>query len=185
MISSAQIDIAQLSIKPLRSVGKLGMRMADVEYGRPAHPLTIALREATVPFEPSVYNGTGAEPRKGIVFAVSSEDVEAIARLEEACQAALKTDELHRHAVWNSCVKPGGQYPASLRAKITIPGANFFDAAGQPAGPPDSWRRLKVNAALRVKGLYETKQGSGLVLETVALQYDELDVAEPAVACPF
>ncbi len=53
-------------------------------------PLRIKLaddmKSITLPFAPSVFKGNGDEPRKGIVFSVLPQVVEAMAELEDACR---------------------------------------------------------------------------------------------------
>ena len=178
MNTLSEIDFDLLRLKPSKVVGKMGMRVMDISYED--KPLVITLRNVIVPFEPSVYNGTGTEKRKGIVFSIDSAELAGFQQIEQVCQ-----ERMDKPGLWASSTKPEGTHSASLKAKVLLPGTHFFDVEGGQTDPPESWRRLKVNAALKIKAVYQTKQCSGLMIEAYAIQYDPQDTAEPTIACPF
>ncbi len=74
----------------------------------------------TIPFEPSVFDGTGDEPRKGIVFNITPEILEAVAQLEDTCRQLLGETIPNIDAHWCSSVKPSEEYTAKLKAKVNV-----------------------------------------------------------------
>jgi hypothetical protein len=146
------------------------------------------MQTLTVPFEPSVFNGTGDEPRKGIVFNITPEILEAVAQLEDTCRQLLGETIPNIDALWCSAVKPSEQYSAKLKAKINVSGPRvcpFFDEANNPAEAPVSWKGLPVNAVVSVRGCYSQRQNVGMILDIVALQYGTRLNAPVTPASPF
>ena len=62
-------------------------------------------QNTTVAFEPSVYNGTGEEIRKGVVFCIGDEDYGGMAALEEWCKDSLRAANPNIDALWCSSAK--------------------------------------------------------------------------------
>ena len=91
MNTFSEIDLDLLRLKPSRVVGKMGMRVMDISYED--KPLVITLRNVIVPFEPSVYNGTGTEKRKGIVFSIDSAELAGFQHIEQVCQERMDKPE--------------------------------------------------------------------------------------------
>jgi hypothetical protein len=121
-----------------------------------------------------VYNGTGQETRKGIIFNIPPELLEVLAQLEDICRQQLDDTVPNVESLWCSTVKPAREYSATLRAKINVAGprvCTFFDEANQPAEAPASWKGLPVNAVVSLRGCYSQRQGLGMLVEVVALQY--------------
>ena len=92
--------------------------------------------DITTPFEPSAFQGTGDEVRKGVLFSVPDDVYAGIAAIETWVQGALEEP----YAIWNPSVRPPGNYGATLKAKINVSGPHAclaYDTAGQPPGLPD------------------------------------------------
>lgn len=142
------------------------------------------MESITLPFAPSVFKGIGDEPRKGIVFSVTPQVVEAMAELEDSCRQMLEDSNPKVQALWCGCIKPGDRYASTLKAKINVSGpksATFYNVAGEAVPPPVEWQRLPVNAVIEVRGCYIQRQSIGLMLEVTDLQYREMARKQ----CPF
>ena len=141
------------------------------------------LGEIYTPFEPSVFRGTGEEARKGVVFAVPSDVMDELQKIEDC--AKKQTSSLS--TVWHSCLQEPGSYCGSLKAKINVSGPNacsVVDMDGKPAQWPTSWSRLPVIPILEVRGVYSQKTGSGLILDVTYLMVGE-EEARQAKECKF
>ena len=124
------------------------------------------------PFAPSVYGGNGSEPRKSIVFSIPDDARRQMEAVEEWCRDALRESTPNIDAIWRSSIRPPAQYPASLRAKITLAGpsaCSFFDEEGNSAQEPGNWVSLSVIPIIEVRGCYLQKGAAGLILEVVRL----------------
>ena len=104
-------------------------------------------------YEPSVFQGTGAETRLNIVIRAPESAAQALRAIEEALLPSGYT----------SCLRDG-----AIRAKIDVTKAKFYDSEGEiPA--PSSYRQA-CNAFLEIKGTYSTRQAAGLLIEVAALE---------------
>jgi hypothetical protein len=131
-----------------------------------------SLGQVTTPWAPSVYNGTGSEPRQTITFSVSDEIRQQMELIEEAVRECLKQHMPGIDAIWSSSTKPPGKHPSILRAKIVVSGDKIcpcFNAAGEPVPLPTDWVGLAVLPIIAVKSVYLQKGMAGLVLEVVSL----------------
>ena len=131
-----------------------------------------SLGQVTTPWAPSVYNGTGNEPRQTITFSVSDEIRQHMELIEEAVRECLKQHMPGIDAIWSSSSKPPGKHPSILRAKIVVSGDKIcpcFNAAGEPVPLPTDWVGLAVLPMIAVKSVYLQKGMAGLVLEVVSL----------------
>ena len=173
LLSDAIAQLPEWTLGPFKA--KDGqMQIATIrgkEGGWPAIQLLPMehMGEVTTPFAPSVYRGTGNEPRKGIVFQVPDAVVLALCKIEDWAQ------KQHPGGVWHSAIKTGGTYPACIKAKINVSGPNacrILDAQQRPTEWPESWPRLAVHPILEVRGVYSQKTGSGLILEVTHLMVD-------------
>ena len=75
-------------------------------------------------------------------------------------------------AFWHSALRPAGNHPATLKAKIHTSGkrvCRYVDEDGQPVEPPTEWRGRTVLPILAIRGLYIQKTMVGLMLDVVAL----------------
>ena len=80
------------------------------------------LETITVPLELSVFQGTGEEARKGIVFNVPENIFDTFAAVEESCRQALEGAVPNTNSIWSSSLRPSGSYSATLKAKINVTG---------------------------------------------------------------
>ena len=127
--------------------------------------------EVTTPFEPSVFRGTGEEPRKGIAFSVPPDVLEELRAIENWAKASFKD------ATWHPALKEAGGYPGTVKAKINTVGPNacqVVDAEGCAMPWPADWTRLPMIPILEVRGVYSQKTGSGLIIDVTHLMIGEL-----------
>jgi hypothetical protein len=150
------------------------MKMANISSEADRH---LVFRLATrVLFEPSVFKGTGEEPRKGIVLALSQEEAEGIAALEDAIRQKLEISP----EKWLSNVRRHDS-GISLKAKIDLSGpraCSFLRKDTGAQGPPEDFKGREVDVVVLVRSVYIQKTGSGLVMDVVAMKYG--DVHAPA-----
>ncbi len=159
-----------LSLQPAK-VGALGGTIQKLLLD--GQPCKIMCRNVEVPFEPSVYGGTGEETRKGLLLNISQDTFETLVILE------VQARKLVTHDTWNSCLKD-----RALRTKINLraPHATlFYDAANNLCGPPAEWRCLLVNALVEVKAVYSQDGKAGLIADITHLQ----SCPQPAEVSPF
>ena len=138
------------------------------------------LGEIYTPFEPSVYRGTGNEPRKGVVFAIPADVFEDLQKIE-----VWAKQQVPDGTVWHSALKEPGAYAGSVKAKINICGSyccEIVDADGKPATWPASWAHLRVVPVLEIRGIYSQKTGSGLILDVTHIM---VGTSDPARHCDF
>jgi len=143
--------------------------------------------EGEVAFEPSVYQGTGEEARKGIVVRLSDGDFTSFQALEEWCKQALQAQTPNVDTLWSASSKLTEKWGAQLKAKINVHGpycAIFYDDSRQPCKAPQGWKGLHINALLEVRGCYVQRNGAGLLLEVTHLRYGEPPEAAE-VECPI
>ena len=166
-ISELAANIEDFSLDgPKAMAGNKMLNIANITYKN--KPLRLMLDEwLPIIFEPSVYNGTGNEERKNIVFGVSPTIEEGLAIMEDAILQALSETHPNIHALWTSSIKPAsGDHEASLKAKINVSGkqpCRFFDESNQPTEVPDVFRPLEAKIVLQVRGVY-TQISAGLML---------------------
>ena len=168
--------IDQLSLSQPTNVGKGGMKICFLKLDGQVETVKLApdLETITAPFEPSVFQGTGDEERKGILFNIPQDTFDAFAAVEEFCRQALDESFPKIQSLWSSSLRPSDKYPATLKAKINVSGARaakFYNDANEPAEQPENWKHLPCNAVLQVRGCYIQKQGIGMLLEVTHLQY--------------
>ena len=104
-------------------------------------------------YEPSVFQGTGAETRLNIVIRAPESAARALHGIEEAILPSG----------YISCLRDG-----AVRAKIDVTTAKFYDSEGEVSAP--SSFRQACNAFVEIKGTYSTRQATGLLIEVTALQ---------------
>lgn len=148
--------------------GKLGMKFYNI-FSQDGPPCLKV--EAKILFEPSVYNGTGDEPRKNIVLEITEDDAKTLEDLEQTMRirTGISAEK------WNSCVKRVDG--TRLKAKINMMGprqCEFLGPNGE-ATPPESLRNRAATAAILVRGIYMQRQASGLMVDVVALKYGEAE----------
>jgi hypothetical protein len=139
------------------------------------------LGQVSTPWAPSVYNGTGNEPRQTITFSVPDEIRQQMELIEEAVRDCLKQHMPSIDAIWSSSTKPPSKHASILRAKIVVSGDKAcpcFNAAGEPVALPTDWVDLAVLPIIAVKSVYLQKGMAGLVLEVVSLMVGERQEAQ-------
>ena len=174
LLTDAVAHLDAWTIGPMQvKNGQMSIASIKVNGETPAIQLLPKERmgEITTPFEPSIYRGTGQEPRKNILFAIPEETRALLEQIETwaQTQADLK-------GVWHPATKPATNYTPTLKAKINETGPNAcpcVDIDGKPTPMPTDWRRLAVLPIIEVRGVYSQKTGAGLVLEVVALMIGE------------
>ena len=128
------------------------------------------LGEIYTPFEPSVYRGTGGEPRKGILFTVPPDVLEDLRTIEDWARKQTPG------SVWHSAIKEAGGYNGGIKAKINISGPHacvVVDPDGNLAAWPEEWAKLPVLPIVEVRGVYSQKTGSGLILDVTNIMIGE------------
>lgn len=150
--------------------GKAGMKFANVYNNEDNAPIYLKICESVVVFEPSVYNGTGDETRKGIVLEISEDDAKLIEDVERSVRAMVASDK------WNSCIRRENK-SVRVKAKIEMSGERSCEFHGGPdegdGAAPSSLRGRKASVILHVKGLYVQRNASGLMIDVVAMRYGE------------
>jgi hypothetical protein len=168
---TAHLQTTELKLSEPREA-KAGMKMATVS--RPDEsPLVFRLPYSRVLFEPSVFKGTGEEPRKGIVLALTDEEAQHVQALEEAVRKRLQVPPER----WTSSLRRDER--ASLKAKINVAGerlCSFQSPAGENK-PPEPFKGRDVEVVVHVRAAYLQKQSNGLVLDVVAMRYGEVSAA--------
>ena len=131
-----------------------------------------------IPFEPSVFGGSGGEPRKAVRFAVYEDELlNSILDMERKARALL--EGTGPKFTWVSSITEATElYPASVKAKIRVTGgraALIRDKNGEPIRTPGQpWPRPRANALLEARGVYRMANGTaGLILQVAALQLSE------------
>ena len=145
--------------------GKLGMQFINLANNSEAMFTKI---DGTVVFEPSVFNGTGEESRKGIVFELSEKDANDLSALE----VRIRTLAAIPVTKWNFCVTN-----SRLKAKINMSGANPCEFVGpqEETELPNTLRGREVVAVIAIRGIYQQKKASGLMIDVVALRYGDFE----------
>lgn len=133
--------------------GKGGMTLRGITNGRLERRLSETL-DCEILYEPSVFQGTGAETRLNIVIRAPETATRALHAIEEAI---LPSGYL-------SCLRENG----AIRAKIDVTKAVFYDHEEEV--PPPATFCQKCNAVVEIRGTYSTRQASGLLIEVTALQ---------------
>ena len=158
---------------PKAMAGNKVLNIAHITYKD--KPLRLMLDEwLPIIFEPSVYNGTGNEERKNIVFGVSPTIEEGLAIMEDAILQALSETHPNIHALWISSFKAAnGDHEASLKANIYVAvnqPCRFFDESNQPTAAPSEFRPLEAQIVLQVRGVYIQNTVAGIMRSASHMQ---------------
>ena len=184
LLSSAISQLPTWVLGPPKSKnGQMSICSITADQGWPSLQLVPKERlgELFTPFEPSVFRGTGTEPRKGIVFAAPSDVLDDLRAIEDWAKKQAPS------TVWHSVIKEPGNYPGSVKAKINVSGPNacsIVDMDGKPMKWPESWAHLPVIPIVEVRGVYSQKTGSGLILDVTHLMVGESE-PESQRECEF
>jgi len=175
LLCDAPAEMKQWTLGPPKSRnGQMSISTICGKDGWPSVQLLPRERlgDIYVPFEPSVFRGTGVEPRKGIVFAVPQDVLDDLRKIEDWAKQQISP----LATTWHSCLKESGTYSGGVKAKINVSGPNpclMFDADGGPTEWPENWTHLPVIPIIEVRGIYSQKTGSGLILEVTQLMIGE------------
>ena len=127
--------------------------------------IKLRLDNATIVYEPGVFQGTGDEIRVSIVFSVPDQIQQEVMAMENALGDCV------------SCLKDG-----TMKAKVSLDRVRFFDAARNRVEKPGMIRGYTCNAMVNVRGKWSTRNQQGLCLETTDIQ---LLGKEDSDVCPF
>jgi len=144
--------------------GPLGMQFINLTSS--SEPLYTKIL-GVVAYEPSVYNGTGEETRKGIVLELSGKDADELSALDVSIRSLAGIPVTK----WNACV-----CNSRMKAKINMSGERpcEFEGPNSERGPPRHLRGREVAAVIAIKGIYQQKNASGLMIDVVALRYEDV-----------
>ena len=95
-----------------------------------------------------VYNGTGLEICKNLVFAVDQITRDQLTAIEAQMQLG---------PTLCSFVKP-----ESIRVKVDSDNVRLFNAEHHQINPPEKWVHCNVEARLEVRGVWRTATNSGI-----------------------
>ena len=141
-------------------------------------PFSFKLQGLSIPFGPSVFNGTGDEERMSLVFNVPEDVADIMNKWTESFQLQLEKISPDLSKKWHSSIKPANdKYPAQLRTKLNVKGdkaCQCYDMEGEYTSLPHClcWRGLEVNAIIRFGGVYVQKANAGMLFDVTALQFD-------------
>ena len=128
-------------------------------------PYHIRLNNAKVVFDPSVYGGTGAEVRLGMVLRLNDDQLDSLRQVEEKLQKQTNTR-------WQSAIKESdGQYEAAFRPKINKERVQIFTEYSETSSWPSMWRGRTINAIVRLGGVYGQSQCCGPLWEVTHVQF--------------
>ena len=177
MASVTDLEAPALHVSPLSKGRKVETAWLDTR-GEPVYAMLSDLR---VRFPPSVYNGTGKETKKNVVFDLTTANHQGLSELERRIREAGAY--LLGGTAWNSWLSNEDQQPR-LKVKVTEATA-YYDAQRQAVVcPPDEdWRGMACNARILVKALWVHNKSAGLLAEVTDLQVVEKPKAERV--CPF
>ena len=151
-------NTAALALGHALLLAKGNMRLCALHFQD--KPLTFkigeGLQSTTVAFEPSVFQGTGLETRKGTLFRITEDDFNAISAMEEWCRDALRPTNPNVDALWSAAARKSDKWGCQLKAKINLSGGGFtwqtkfYDEDKKLCEPPEEWRGLCVSVVLVV-----------------------------------
>jgi hypothetical protein len=154
----------------LRDV-KEDMRIADV-WTEGGNYMVFRLNTRIL-YEPSIFQGDGTEPRRGIVLALLPEEAKNVAAFEKTIRElnSIQPDK------WQSCVRDLGASGKALKCKIDLIGpraCKFSDTDGAEAELPEVFKDREVEVAVLVRAFYTQKDVGGLIMDVVAMKLGEL-----------
>ena len=117
--------------------------------------VTIIAKNASVVYEPSVFNGTGHEIRRNLVLKVDPAVSDQLLQLEAA-----------NGPITCSIVKP-----ETIRVKIDMSTVRVFDADHKSMETPGRWTHPNVEVRLEARGTWKTSNGSGLSVCCTDIRY--------------
>ena len=174
-----------MSSSTLANIGRIFLEdWAQNSRGMKFAPARLATREpvtfylgppgtypASVPWEPSTFQGDGSEERKTIVLNLPDDIWARMNDLEEQLIAAIGGSD-----AWCSACKESKTGVKFVRAKINVGGARaaaIYDERGGPRQLPRPWHRVDANALMICRGVYQQGRTRGPLLEVTSLQIQE------------
>ena len=153
--------------------GKMGMKFVRVACED--KPVFVKIKSQNIVFEPSVYNGTGEEARKGLVLQLTTEDAKHLQAIEEK----IRTEANISSEKWSSCLRESDEGPR-LKAKINMfgPKACEFIGPNDEKKAPDRLRGRPATVGVIINGVYMQRNASGLMVDVVAMRYGEVQETE-------
>jgi hypothetical protein len=121
---------------------------------------------ARIVYEPSVYNGNGAEIRKNLVLAVDQTIRDQLTAIET---------QLHLGPTLCFVVKS-----KTIRVKIDTDQVRLFDADHHQINPPEKWVHSNVEVRLEVRGTWRTATNAG-----ISVCFTDIRFAEDTSVSPF
>ena len=182
LLSTAVADLSQWTVSaPKSKNGQISISGIKYKADYPSLQLIASKRlgEIFTLYEPSVYRGTGDEPRKGVVFSIPGDVYNDLLKIE-----VWAKQQVPDGTVWHSALKEPGAYTGCVKAKINVTGSypcDIVNAEGKPLPWPEQWSRLRVVPVLDVRGIYSQKTGSGLILDVTHIMVGS-DILKP---CEF
>jgi hypothetical protein len=147
---------------------KAGLKVGNITAEGGSH-LVFRVPKTQIVFEPSVFNGTGEEPRKGIVLYNPQEEAKDISAFEEIVRGQMNIQP----EKWQSCVRKHNGEQA-LKAKFDLTGrkaCKFTDTDGTKAEAPEAFKGREADVAVLVRAVFAQKNSGGLVMDVVAMKY--------------
>jgi len=119
----------------------------------------LIINNAKIVYEPSVYNGTGAEIRKNLVLAVDQTTRDQLTAIEAQMQLG---------PTLCSVVKL-----ETIRVKVDTDNVRLFSAEHHQINPPEKWVHSNVEARLEVRGEWRKKTNSGISVCCTDIRFAE------------
>lgn len=177
-----------LAISDMRGSANKMLKIANITFK--GHPLSFKPDDwVRILYEPSVYNGTGDEERKNIVFEISPEIEHALATLEETIRQSMDEKVSNINSIWCSVIKPATDFHGpTAKAKIKVSGeqvCRFYDENNAATEPPSAFKSLDAKVVLRIQGVYIQKQAAGLLMSVTHMQTRPATAAIEDLTSPF
>ena len=166
LLSTAVADLSQWTVSaPKSKNGQISISGIKYKADYPSIQLIASKRlgEIFTLYEPSVYRGTGNEPRKGVVFTIPGDVYTDLMKIEVWAKQHVPDG-----TVWHSALKEPGPFDGCVKAKINVTGSHpceIVNTDGKPIPWPKQWAFLRVIPVLEFRGIYSQKTGSGLILD--------------------
>lgn len=177
----------ELTVSECKASSNKMLKIASVAYKD--SPIRIKLDTwHRIVYEPSVYNGTGDEQRKNIVFEISPEIEHALAALEDTLRQLMEERVSNIDSIWCSAIKPATDFNGpTMKAKIRVSGeqvCKFFDENNMTRETPEVFKALDAKVVLCIQGIYVQKQAAGLLMTVTHMQTRPKELVED-LASPF
>ena len=141
---------------------------------RDSKPISIKLKEGTIPFAPSVYGGQSSDDVKQTLSITLSEyEYTQIQSLMDKIIDQLSEEYPNVKDKWCSSLKQAtDKYAPMLKSQIFVNNCHYFNKANKEIQKPTIWRQLKANAVVNISGCYIGKNNAGILIRLTHLQFD-------------